>query len=193
MRLHRGALLRFHLIVCLQCRWSPHIAICRKRLGDGQVGRAAMVHVGELGAICAGNVLILELSMHGRGVRLLASRQFRRPGAHLQPARSAVEAHTGAAAVFTDGAIVDVVDYGDVDIVDRAVVVEVAAAPVAALVADADIAKAVVDAAIEPDMRTPVATVKAIAVIVVAPVSGCPERALIGSLHPNAGNPVIAA
>jgi hypothetical protein len=69
----------------------------------------------------------------------------------------------------------------------------VPAAPVAALVADADVAKAVIDAAIVADVWTPVATVKAIAVIVVAPVAGGPERALIGSLHPSAGNPVVTA
>ena len=65
-------------------------------------------------------------------------------------------------------------------------------APVAALVADAGIAIAVINAAIEADVRTPIATVEAVTVIVVAPLAGGPERALIGSLHPHAGNPIVA-
>ena len=80
----------------------------------------------------------------------------------------------------------------NVDVVDRAVVVEVPPAPVTALVAEADIPKAVVDAAIEADVRPPVAAVKSIPVMVVAPVAGSPERALVRSLNPYAGSPVVA-
>ena len=76
--------------------------------------------------------------------------------------------------LIAHGALVDVVHDGDIDIVVRAVVVEVAAAPVATLVADADISKSVVDAAIVADVGAPVATVKAIAVMVVTPVAGGP-------------------
>jgi hypothetical protein len=81
---------------------------------------------------------------------------------------------------------------GHVDTVHLAVVVEVAAAPITALVAEAHIAKAVVDAAIEANVWTPIATVEAIAAVPEAPVSGSPESADIGSLHPNAGHPVVA-
>ena len=192
MRLRRGALLRLGLITSLHGRRRPDVAICHERLADGQTGRSAMVYVGKLSAISAGNVFILELLTHGRGMSLVTSRQFRRSGSHLEPARSAVEAHTGTTPVFVDGAIVDVVYHRDVDVVDRAVVVEVTAAPVAALVADTDVSIAIVDAAIEADVRTPVSTVEAVTVIVIAPVAGCPERALIGSLDPYAGYPVVA-
>jgi len=68
-----------------------------------------------------------------------------------------------------------------------------AAAPVTALVADADISKSVVDAAIVADVGSPVTAVKAIAVVVVTPVAGCPESTLIGSLNPYAGYPVVSA
>ena len=153
-----------------------------------------MVCAGKLRPVGTGDVLILDLCPHGRGMSLMASRQLRGSGAHLQSTRSAVEAHPGAAAVVSaDAAVVDVMHHVYFHSVDRAVVVEVPAAPVAALVPDADIAKAVIDAAIEADVRTPVATVKAITVIVVAPVAGRPERTLVGSLHPSAGNPIIAA
>ena len=185
-------LLRGGLIARLQRRRRVDVAIGRKRLVDGQTGRAAMVDAGELSPVGAGDVLILQLRPHGRSMLFMARSQFSRSGSHLQPTRSAVETHTGAAPVFAHRVVVDVVYHGDVQVVDRAVVVEMAATPVAALIADTDIAKAVVDAAIVADMRTPVATVKAIAVVVVAPVAGGPESALVGSLNPSAGHPVVA-
>jgi hypothetical protein len=66
-----------------------------------------------------------------------------------------------------------------------------AAAPVAALVAIAAVAIAVIDAAIVADVQAPIAAVEAVAVMTEAPVAGGPESALIGSLNPPAGNPVI--
>jgi hypothetical protein len=66
------------------------------------------------------------------------------------------------------------------------------AAPVAALVANADVPEAVIDTAIVADVLTPVAGVKAIAVVVIAPVAGGPKSALVRSLHPRAWHPVIA-
>jgi hypothetical protein len=68
----------------------------------------------------------------------------------------------------------------------------VAAAPVAALVAVADVAKAVIDTAIVADILAPVARIKPVMVMPVAPVSGRPESALVRSLNPSAGHPVIA-
>jgi hypothetical protein len=88
--------------------------------------------------------------------------------------------------------VVDVVHHRDVDVVDRAIVVEMASAPVTALVAVSTIAEAVVDAAIVADVLAPVAGVKPVSVIPVAPVAGGPERALVGSLDPCAGYPLVA-
>jgi hypothetical protein len=68
----------------------------------------------------------------------------------------------------------------------------VAAAPIAALVAEADVAETVVDAAIVADMRAPVTTVKPVAVMPEAPVAGGPQGALVGSLNPHAGHPVVS-
>jgi hypothetical protein len=83
------------------------------------------------------------------------------------------------------------VHKGDVDVVDRAVVVEVAAAPVAALIADANVAEAVIDAAIVADVGAPIAAVELIAVVTPAPVARRPKGAFVWSLNPRAGNPVI--
>ena len=68
-----------------------------------------------------------------------------------------------------------------------------AAAPVAALVANADVAKTVIDTAIVANVLTPVAGVKSVGVIPVAPIARGPQSALVWSLYPRAGHPVIAA
>jgi hypothetical protein len=55
-----------------------------------------------------------------------------------------------------DGAVIDVhVDIGDVYIVDGAVIVEAASAPVPALIARAAIAESIVNATVVADILTP--------------------------------------
>jgi hypothetical protein len=98
----------------------------------------------------------------------------------------------GVAVVVGDRAAIDVVHDVDVHVVDRAVVVEMPSAPVTTLVAVSRVAKAIVDAAVVADVLTPVAGIIAVGVIPVAPVAGGPERALVGSLNPGAGHPIIA-
>jgi len=192
--LRRVSLLRRCLIVRLHCRGWADVAICRQRPADCKAGWTAMIYIGKLRPVGAGNVLILDLRTHGRSMLFMPCRQLRGSGSRLDATLSAVEADTRAAApvVSANGAVVDIVNHGDVDVIDGAIVVEVSAAPVAALIADAAIAIAVINAAIVADVRSPVATVKAVAVMVVAPVAGGPERALVGSLDPSAGNPVVA-
>ena len=152
-----------------------------------------MVYTGKLIPVGTGNVVVLHLRPHGRSVLFMESCQFCWSGPYLQSTRSAIEAHTTASTVFAHRALVDVVHNRDVHIVDRAVVVEMSAAPVATLVAKADITKAVVNAAVVADVGSPVTAVEAIAVMVVTPIAGSPEGALIGSLDPHAGYPVVAA
>jgi hypothetical protein len=64
--------------------------------------------------------------------------------------------------------------------------------PVAALVANADVPKAVINTAIVANVLTPVSAVKTVVVMPVAPVTGGPQSALVGSLHPRAWHPIIA-
>jgi hypothetical protein len=97
------------LIARLERRRDSHIAICGERLVDGQIGRTPMIDVGKLSPVGAGNMLILELSPHGRSMLFMPRRQFRRPGAHLHAALPAVEAHAVAATmVIVHAAIINV-------------------------------------------------------------------------------------
>jgi len=104
-----GCLALLSLIARLERRRDSHIAICGERLVDGQIGRTPMIDVGKLSPVGAGNMLILELSPHGRSMLFMPRRQFRRPGAHLHAALPAVEAHAVAATmVIVHAAIINV-------------------------------------------------------------------------------------
>ena len=196
MLLRRGywTLLELRLLLALDRGGDPNVSISCERLADNRAGRTAMIDVGKLRPVCAGSLLMLDLRSHGRRVLFAARRHFRRPGPHLDTALAAIEANaTAAAMVVADRMVIDVAVDGDVNVVNRAVVVKVAAVPVAALVADADIAEAIIDAAVVADVRAPVATVEAVAMVMEAPVAGRPESAGVGSLNPCAGHPIVAA
>lgn len=175
-----------------QRRRSLHVAVCRKRLLDSHICWATMICTGKLAAVGAGRTLILELCSHGQSMLLPHCHPLRGPRRNMETTRSAVVTQMGVARIRNDRAAVEVVNHRGVDVVDRAVVVEVTSAPVTALVAVAGVAKAVVDAAIVADVLAPIAGVIAVGVVPVAPVAGGPKRAFVGRLNSCAGNPIIA-
>lgn len=154
-------------------------------------GRTASVHVVELLTVLRGFALDLELRGHGR-------RAWAAEGCDLRWLRSRGKATpatvVGNASVVVDdhGAVVNMSDVDEVNSIDRAVVIEVVPTPVAAVVAESGIAEAVINTAIEADMRTPVPSVKAPTIVVPAPVTGGPKSAIVGGRTPGAGNPVVA-
>ena len=187
----RAALLGRNLVVHL--RRSLNAAIGGQRPTHDRIGWPSVVYIGKLRAVEAGGMFMLNLRPHGRRVLFTKRHHFRGSGVYLQAALAPVETHSIAAPVFIDDpVVVYVVHFPGIDVVDRAVVVEVTAAPIAAVIAKPDVAKAIIDAAIVAHVRTPVAAEKSVAVVPVAPVSRGPKRAFIGSLHPRARNPIIA-
>src|ERR1700732_1287699 len=108
-------------------------------------------------------------------------------------AAGAVEAgavHHGR--VVDHGAVdVDVAHHGLVHVHDCGVVGKGAASPLAADEADAAVTEAVVNAAVESDVRTPVAGVPYVKAAAEAPVAGCPKHAHTRRSYPYAGNPVV--
>jgi hypothetical protein len=113
----------------------------------------------------------------------------RRPRGY--PAFSAVEAHSSA--VIDDCLVVRVVDDRRVHTIDRSVVVEVAAIPISTIVPGAVISEAVIDSAIEADIRPPIAGVPEICPVPPTPIAGSPEEPNLRRFHPCAGNPVIVS
>ena len=109
--------------------------------------------------------------------------------------QASVSAHKGnprRVEVIHHTIVVDVANHIDIYVVDVSVVVERVIAPVAAFITHAAVAKAIVHAAVEPDVRPPVAVVPVVAILIVAPVTGRPQCTLVRRHHPCAWSPVIS-
>src|SRR5260370_28011097 len=102
-----------------------------------------------------------------------------RSGPRADAAVAAVEADTGIV-VHDDRLVIDIGHVGDVHVSDTTVVEKSVTSPLPAEKADARVAKAVLDATVEADVRTPVAAVPSIESIIPTPVARSPE-------HPHRG------
>ncbi len=164
---------------------------------EGGIGRSrthhggAVVHVEALSWRAQRDLLMLHLIRSGLEVLLLREACFFRRGPRPDAPLSTVVGH-GGVVVHDHGAVVHIGDIHHVDVRDRAIVEEGATAPLAAAEAYAAIPKAVVDAAVEADVRSPVACVEAIEATFPAPVGGGPEHAHCRRLHPHSGHPEVA-
>src|SRR6202163_1930201 len=87
--------------------------------------------------------------------------------------------------------VVDVRYVGDVDVGDAAVVKEPVALPIPAEKSRAGITKAIINAAVETDVWSPIAAIPNVEAVIPAPVAGSPKQS-DGSKHPRARNPVVA-
>jgi hypothetical protein len=76
--------------------------------------------------------------------------------------RAAVVADAVHILVVDDRTVVHIVNVDDVYVVDRAIVVKIAAMPISTCVAETGVAEAVVNAAVKSDSRSPVACVPVI-------------------------------
>jgi hypothetical protein len=90
-------------------------------------------------------------------------------------ARPTIEADIIHRHVVDDGLVVGIGDDGRINLSDGGVVKEDSVIPISALVADAAITEAVVDAAIISDVWPPISGVPNVNPTVVAPVAGRPE------------------
>ncbi|GAB3075654.1 hypothetical protein GCM10027287_08510 [Bordetella muralis] len=115
-------------------------------------------------------------------------------GAALNAVPAAVVADTTVIYVVDhDLAVIDVRDAMHVDMVDLAVVVKAIALPIAAVVSRADIAKAIIDAAVIAYLAAPVTRMPAIEVADETPITRRPECADERRHDPGARHPVIPA
>src|ERR1700681_1011258 len=90
-----------------------------------------------------------------------------------------------------DGCVVDVMNLGDVHVVDRAVIKEAPVVPTPALIAFTGISEAIVDAAIEPYLGRPEAVVEGERLAAPGPVTGSPKQTRLRCQHPCTGHPKV--
>ena len=173
----------------------------RRRAGrtwDSSLGWSAMILRKGLLRVVHGLLADGGLRGHGSRMALTHGSHFLRSRLYGDAASSAVVAdaigrlHAIVHIINDDVMLVDVVDDVDVHVGDGAIVVEVISLPIATEETEADVTVAIVNAAIEADMGTPVAAVEHIVAAVVSPVRRGPERAVIRRWAPDAGDPVVA-
>src|SRR5208282_316549 len=140
----------------------------------------------------AGGLLMLCLCGCCRSMTLVGRGLFCSGRAGGCSTGSAVIANVVSRSSVDYVSFVRVVNVGDVDVVDRGVVVEGSVIPISALIADTTIAEAIVDAAVETDCGTPVAVVPGKGIATPAPIPGSPQQANGGRLGPRARHPEIA-
>jgi hypothetical protein len=151
-----------------------------------------------------GKLRVVRGLLAGRNLRGDGSRMALMQGCDFGGARLDIDATVAAVVADAVGglrAVVDVI-HNDValivvadagaDVGDGAVVVEVVPLPVASEEAEAHVAKAVIDAAVEADMRAPISAMEAVVNAAPAPVGRGPESAIIRRWNPFTRDPVVA-
>ena len=114
----------------------------------------------------------------------------RRPGS--DPAFAAVIADVVHRSVVDDCSVVGVVDDRGVHMIHVGVVGEMTVLPTTALIAHPAIAKAVVDAAIEADVRSPITLMPEERAAAPSPVAGRPQEPDLRRQDPGPRHPVVA-
>jgi hypothetical protein len=79
-----------------------------------------------------------------------------------------------------------------INISNRSVIVEGPAFPAATIVSDTPVAEAVVHAAVEPDVRSPIAAMPGVKPSGVTPITRRPEKANFGRVSPVSQDPVVS-
>src|SRR5215469_6669297 len=163
----------------------------RRGPGSCRDRRLATIHRGAKLRITTGRLHVLGLSGNRWKVPVARGNFILRCGAGCNATRATVIADPVDGGVFDDGGVIDIVNVGDIHIVDGAIVKEAFAFPTPAFVPFTGVAEAVRNSAVETNTRTPVAFVEEEAVFVPRPVSRRPEIAGLRSQHPGTGNPVV--
>ena len=129
------------------------------RAGSSRDRRPTVIH--RLSQVPVGRCKMLMIPLHpGRlKVTLVLCTQLVCGRTNMQTTGTAVEAHTVDRDIVDNRPVVYVRDVNRADVTDRSVIKESPTAPVAARESNTGIPEAVIDTAIESDVRTPIAGV----------------------------------
>src|ERR1039458_5246753 len=152
--------------------------------------RLAVVHPCALVRIGARALCMFRLSCDCRNMPLACRSLLVRGWTRLNPALSAVVTDA-VPVVVLDPFVVDIVNIRDIHVVDGTVIEKVPVVPTAASITLAKVNEAVVDHAIEPDGRPPVAVIEEITAVAPAPIARSPEETFFRRHHPRSGHPVV--
>ena len=150
-----------------------------------------VVHGSKLTAVRSRCVLVLGLCCYRRCVLFVRVSLFLRRRSPVYSTRTVKAGAVDRRVVVDHRLVVNVVNFCHVHVVHRPVVEEIVSPPIPALVTFSAVPVAVIDPAIETDVRSPVTSVPYVHSVVPSPVTGCPQEARRRRKHPCAGHPVI--
>src|SRR5438552_10743627 len=110
----------------------------------------------------------------------------------INSARASVITNTIHRDVVIDDRLVVDVNVRNVDVVDGAVIVKAVAAPISAFITRSKVAEAIIDAAVESDVRTPVPCVPNVHTSTPTPIAGRPQHTNLRRDDPRSWHPVVA-
>ncbi len=190
------------ILSCLVCRslircsglFGRYYSLTAKLAGlrSCSDGRFALVHGRQEGVVGTGSPLMLGLQRGCRRVLPACRCLFGCRRASGNSTGAAVVADPVHGGIVDNRRVVNVVNVGDVHVVHRTVVVKLPVLPTSALIAGTAIAKAVIDAAVEADLLTPVAAIPGERAAAPTPVTGSPEQTNGGRLDPRTRHPEVA-
>src|SRR5208282_5912338 len=155
--------------------------------GGRSNGRPAVICRSPQLRISASLLDVLPLRSYGVDVPIMLGNFFLRGGPGRDAALAAVVADMVDYFAIDYGFVVNVVNVDDVDIGDGAVIEEMSAIPTAANEANAEISKAVINAAVEADVRAPETFVEKKHAAIPTPPRRSPQVTDLGSKDPGAG------
>ena len=133
----------------------------------------AVVAQVELSWISGRHIAVQDLLRRRLEVLFAICLHLCRSCVHIDTAGT-VEADAAVVVVIDDGAVIRVMDDGGIDVHDGRVVEEVAAMPVSTAEAETSVAKAVIHAAVEAHVRSPITGMPSIDTPGIPPITGRP-------------------
>jgi hypothetical protein len=190
------------LRVCVILSATPHWAVSglhtlrAQRPGRGRILRPPAVVPHIRVSVAHGGILVLLLEGGSAHVLIAIGKTLLGAWIVANATGTTAEGHAAIpvdkASFHAPAVLKNSVDASAVHMHDRSVVEEVVAAPLATGKADAEVAEAVVHAAVVANVLAPVAIMENILAARPSPVGRRPERTFIRRRHPRAGNPVVA-
>jgi hypothetical protein len=138
-----------------------HYAVTREHGRSGRSGNPGLAPVDRRAQVVVGGGQMLMLPLRGSelDVMVVFGRELALGCMSLDASGASVEAHTVHGHVVDDRLVIDVGNVNVAQVVNGAVVVEISAAPVAALETNSTVSESIVDSAVESDVRTPITAV----------------------------------
>jgi hypothetical protein len=155
-----------------------------------QVGRAAMVHRGELVTIPACRLFMGGLRGGPLNMIFMHDRLFLGVGAHRDAAR-AVEAGSVRGGMNHRAIDVCIMDHRSVDIHHGGVIPEMPSGPYSSSKSGASVSITIIYASVVAYMGTPVPNMPSIKSAIIAPIPWGPKESHLGRTYPHSGNPII--